>query len=81
MSCGNAGIWRPFSYNLIFAENGRRKTTLCAILRSLQSGDPAVAPQAAAYAQTATRVLQLIDEAVPGHRTFRRPGFDDPTPP
>ncbi len=28
-------------YNLIFAENGRGKTTLCAILRSLQSGDPA----------------------------------------
>lgn len=27
--------------NLIFAENGRGKTTLCAILRSLQSGDPA----------------------------------------
>ena len=28
-------------YNLIFAENGRGKTTLCAILRSLQSGEPA----------------------------------------
>lgn len=27
--------------NLIFAENGRGKTTLCAILRSLQSGEPA----------------------------------------
>ena len=27
--------------NLIFAENGRGKTTLCAILRSLQTGDPA----------------------------------------
>jgi len=26
-------------YNLIFAENGRGKTTLCAILRSLQSGE------------------------------------------
>jgi wobble nucleotide-excising tRNase len=26
-------------YNLVFAENGRGKTTLCAILRSLQSGD------------------------------------------
>lgn len=26
--------------NLIFGENGRGKTTLCAILRSLQSGDP-----------------------------------------
>jgi wobble nucleotide-excising tRNase len=28
-------------HNLVFAENGRGKTTLCAILRSLQSGDPA----------------------------------------
>ena len=28
-------------YNLIFAENGRGKTTLCSILRSLQTGDPA----------------------------------------
>ncbi len=28
-------------YNLIFAENGRGKTTLCALLRSLQSGDGA----------------------------------------
>ena len=28
-------------YSLFFAENGRGKTTLCAILRSLQSGDPA----------------------------------------
>lgn len=29
-------------YNLIFAENGRGKTTLCAILRSVQTGDPAL---------------------------------------
>jgi wobble nucleotide-excising tRNase len=28
-------------YTLVFAENGRGKTTLCAILRSLQSGDSA----------------------------------------
>ncbi|MGI9069678.1 MAG: hypothetical protein ACR2HX_25150 [Pyrinomonadaceae bacterium] len=28
-------------YDLLFAENGRGKTTLCAILRSMQSGDPA----------------------------------------
>lgn len=28
-------------YTLIFAENGRGKTTLCAVLRSLQSGEPA----------------------------------------
>jgi len=28
-------------YNLVFGENGRGKTTLCAVLRSLQSGNPA----------------------------------------
>jgi wobble nucleotide-excising tRNase len=28
-------------YSLIFAENGRGKTTLCSILRSLQTGDAA----------------------------------------
>jgi len=35
---GDVGLAR---YNLIFAENGRGKTTLCAVLRSLQSGEPA----------------------------------------
>ncbi len=34
---GDADLKR---YNLIFAENGRGKTTLCAILRSLQTGEP-----------------------------------------
>ncbi len=40
--------------------------------------DPALAPLAATCAQTAGRVLQLIDETFPDHRAFRRPGFDDP---
>jgi wobble nucleotide-excising tRNase len=35
---GNVELKR---YNLIYAENGRGKTTLCAVLRSLQSGEPA----------------------------------------
>jgi len=35
---GNVELKR---YNLIFAENGRGKTTLCSVLRSLQSGEPA----------------------------------------
>lgn len=48
--------------------------------RRLGTLDPALAPQAAAFTQTADRVLQLIDEALPGHRAFRRPGFDDDTP-
>ena len=29
-------------YTLMFAENGRGKTTLCSILRSLETGDPAI---------------------------------------
>lgn len=36
---GDVGLKK---YNLVFAENGRGKSTLCAILRSLQSGDPAL---------------------------------------
>jgi len=50
ISIRNIGRFRNYSasgeveckrYTLIFAENGRGKSTLCAILRSLQSGDPA----------------------------------------
>lgn len=41
LSCGAGGDVSFKRYNLVFAENGRGKTTLCAILRSLQSGDPA----------------------------------------
>ena len=47
--------------------------------RHLAALDPGLALPAAAYAQSAGRVLQLIDQAFPGHRTFRRPGFDDIT--
>ncbi|MGE5848910.1 MAG: hypothetical protein ACM362_02140 [Candidatus Methylomirabilota bacterium] len=42
--------------------------------------DPGLASLVAPFTQTADRVLALIDEAFPGHRTFRRPGFDDPPP-
>jgi hypothetical protein len=45
--------------------------------RRLGDLDPALAPAAAVYVQTAERVLGLIDQAFPGHRSFRRPGFDD----
>jgi wobble nucleotide-excising tRNase len=38
---GAAGDVELKRYNLFFAENGRGKTTLCAILRSLQTGDAA----------------------------------------
>lgn len=40
-SYGASGDVELKRYNLVFAENGRGKTTLCALLRSLQSGDPA----------------------------------------
>ena len=37
----NAGAQLPLSkFSLIYAENGRGKTTLAAILRSLSTGDP-----------------------------------------
>ena len=39
--------------------------------------DPGLASLAAPFTQLADRVLNLIDEAFPGHRSFRRPGFDD----
>jgi wobble nucleotide-excising tRNase len=35
---GTSGDLELKRYSLLFAENGRGKTTLCAILRSLQSG-------------------------------------------
>ncbi|MCY4238828.1 MAG: hypothetical protein OXC93_10840 [Rhodospirillaceae bacterium] len=40
-NCSASGDVSLKAQNLVFAENGRGKTTLCAILRSLQSGDPA----------------------------------------
>jgi len=39
LSYGAAGDVELKRHNLVFAENGRGKTTLCAILRSLQTGD------------------------------------------
>jgi len=39
LSCGAPGDVELKPYTLMFAENGRGKTTLCAILRSLQSGN------------------------------------------
>ena len=39
--------------------------------------DLGLASLAAPFTQTADRVLNLIDQAFPGHRSFHRPGFDD----
>lgn len=41
LNCSASGDVELKRYNLVFAENGRGKTTLCAVLRSLQSGEPA----------------------------------------
>ncbi len=49
--------------------------------RRLDALDPGLAPLAAPYTQTADRVLGLIDQSFPSHRSFRRPGFDDPPQP
>jgi hypothetical protein len=46
--------------------------------RRLAAKDPELSSLAAPFTQTADRVLNLIDQAFPGHRAFRRPGFDDP---
>ncbi len=40
-NCGASGDVELKRYNLVFAENGRGKTTLCDILRSFQTGDAA----------------------------------------
>jgi hypothetical protein len=53
----------------------------CAAARAAAQGlakkAPDLASLAALFTQTADRVLNLIDQAFPGHRSFRRPGFDD----
>lgn len=48
--------------------------------RRLATIDPGLASLVAPFTQTADRVLDLIDEAFPVHRSFRRPGFDDDPP-
>lgn len=40
-NCNASGDVDMKRYTLVFGENGRGKTTLCAILRSVQSNDPA----------------------------------------
>src|SRR5258707_15880031 len=41
-ACSAEGDVTLKKYTLIFGENGRGKTTLCSILRSLQNDDPAI---------------------------------------
>jgi hypothetical protein len=51
--------------NLVFAENGRGKSTLCAILRSVQSNDPAhVLGRATLGSTDAPNVMLLTDSGM-----------------
>lgn len=73
ISIKNVGRFKSYSaqgdielkrYNLFFAENGRGKTTLCAILRSLQSGAAAhVTGRATLGSTDAPEVRLLADGA------------------
>jgi wobble nucleotide-excising tRNase len=47
-------------YNLVFAENGRGKTTLCAIFRSLHSGDAALVKGRATLGITAAPDIRIL---------------------
>ncbi len=62
---GDVGLKR---YNLIFAENGRGKTTLCAILRSLQAGEPAYVLGRTALGVPGAAAITVLLEA--GTATF-----------
>jgi wobble nucleotide-excising tRNase len=65
-------------YNLIFAENGRGKTTLCAALRSLQSGEPAhVLGRATLGIGDAPEIKVLLDG---GTATFKRRAWSATVP-
>lgn len=63
---------------LIFAENGRGKTTLCAILRSLQSGDPAniIGRRSLSYAEAPSATIRLEGE----NAKFRNGSWDKIVP-
>jgi len=52
-------------YNLIFAENGRGKTTICAILRSLQTGDPSYVNGRATLGSSEVPEVIILTDAGP----------------
>jgi len=69
ISIKNVGAFRNSSasgevqfkkYNLIFGENGRGKTTLCAILRSLQSGNTAYISGRRTFGSTNEPEVQIL---------------------
>jgi len=70
LNCSALGDVELKRYNMIFAENGRGKTTLCAILRSLQSGEAAhILGRATLGIGDAPEINMLIDG---GTLTFSR---------
>jgi wobble nucleotide-excising tRNase len=66
-------------HNLIFGENGRGKTTLCAILRSLQSGDPAhIGGRKTLGSTDSPEVAILMDDGA--HATFNNGAWNRKVP-
>ena len=59
---GAAGDVELKHYTLFFAENGRGKTTLCAILQSLHSSDPALVLGRATLGANATPEITILAE-------------------
>jgi wobble nucleotide-excising tRNase len=77
-NCGAPGDVELKRYSLIFAENGRGKTTLCAILRSLQSGEADhVRGRTTLGTRGAPEITILVDE---GLRTFNRGAWSATVP-
>jgi wobble nucleotide-excising tRNase len=64
--------------NLIFAENGRGKSTLCAVLRSLQSNDPAYVLGRTTLGSTSVPDIALLTET--GLVNFKAGAWTQPLP-
>lgn len=69
LSYKSAGDTEFRKYTVIFAENGRGKTTLCAILRSLQSSDPSLVLGRTALGGSGAPEIQLrLDNEIASFR-------------
>lgn len=74
LNYGASGDVELNRYSLFFAENGRGKTTLCAILRSLQSGEPThVIGRTTLGSPDAPEIKILLDAAQRLSRTVSGP--------
>jgi wobble nucleotide-excising tRNase len=79
VNCSANGDVELKRYNLVFAENGRGKTTLCAILRSLQSGEPAhVIGRTTLGGTDAPEINILMNSG--GNATFTQGGWNRTVP-